>query len=292
MIPSEIIKKIKTLELSTRHIVSNIFSGNYHSIFKGQGISFAELREYQIGDDIRLIDWKNTEKMGTPYIKLFEEERELTVILAIDLSASGLFGSQEKSKRDIILEIAAILGFSAAKNKDKIGLLLFTDHVEHYLPPKKGKNSMLRVLRDIFCFKPIHKKTNIADACNALLKNLKKKSIVFLISDFIDQGFEKNIQQLNKKHDLIPIVIKDPWEGQLPPSLSLRLKDHESDTEATIHSNTTTNEIYQNICNSTELKLQRFFKNNQCHSINIYTEKDYILPLKHYFKYRKQKNHV
>eukprot|EP01047_Picozoa_sp_COSAG01_P000415 COSAG01_NODE_7_length_54400_cov_1218.054935_39_plen_293_part_00 len=292
MIPSEIIKKIKGLDFKTRFLVQNIFSGNYHSRFKGQGMEFAELREYQAGDDIRQIDWKNTEKMNSPYIKIFEEERELTVILAIDLSASGLFGSAEQSKQELILEIAAVLGFSAAKNKDKVGLLLFSDQVEHYLPPKKGKNSIMRILRDIYCIKAKRKKTSIQTAANALIKNLKKKSVVFLISDFIDENYENSLKLLSKRHDLIPIVIKDPWESKLPNVKSLLLQDPESDDTLDLNINDHNRSQYQNICTSDKLALKRAFKQSNSAGIHLNTQENYILALKQYFKQQKTQKHV
>lgn len=287
MIPSEIIKKIKGIELRTRLVVSTLFSGNYHSTFKGQGIDFSEIREYQAGDDVRLIDWKNTEKMNTPYCKVFEEERDLTVILAVDLSASNRFTSQEKSKQDIILEIASILGFSATQNKDKVGLLLFTDSTECYIPPKKGKNHMLRILRDIYFYKPKSKKTNISNAIKTLLKHLRKKSIVFLISDFIDSDFEYEMKKISQKHDLIPIIINDPWEKSLPEAGHLLFEDHESGELLQIQTNKTQLDTYKNISLSQHTALHRLFNASQCKAIHVFSDQDYILALRQYFKYRK-----
>ena len=195
MVPKEILKKIRALEIKTRKIVQSTFSGEYHSVFKGSGISFSEVRDYQDGDDSRLIDWKVTAKMNAPYIKVFEEERELNVYLLVDLSGSGEFGSVSQTKVEVAAEIAAVLGFSAINNNDKVGLFLFSDRVEQFIPSKKGKKHVLRILRDIFYFKPESKKTSIDSVLTALNTMTKKKSIVFLISDFMDYKHEISEQK-------------------------------------------------------------------------------------------------
>lgn len=287
MIPKELLKKIKTLEIKTRRIVQNTMSGEYHSKFKGMGVNFAEVREYQVGDDIRLIDWKTTAKMGHPYIKIFEEERELTVIVAVDLSGSGEFGSGEKTKVDIAAEIAAILGFSAVKNNDKVGLLLFSDRVEKYVPPKKGKNHVLRVLRDIFFLKPESRKTSIKTAIEYLMKMMRKKAIVFLISDYIDVNYETSLKMLARKHEVVPILIEDERELNLPSVGILCLEDEE--TGEVMYLNSSDKDVrhaYRNLGRARVLEQERFFKTNNIRFIRVNTKESYVKPLVNYFKYR------
>ena len=209
MIPKELIKKVKQLEISTRKIIESTVSGKYQSAFKGKGINFSDLREYQIGDDIRNINWKASARSNSTYTNLYEEERELSVLLIIDISQSGKFGSKVKTKHELAAEIAAILGFAAIKNSDKVGLLLFSDQIETFIPPKKGKDHMLRILRDIYYTEPVGKKTNINEALTYIMNMIKKRSIIFLISDFIDQNYEQQLKVVAKKHDLIPILIQD-----------------------------------------------------------------------------------
>ncbi len=189
MIPKELLKKIRLIDIRTRKSVNDIFAGEYHSVFKGRGMEFSEVREYQYGDDIRSIDWNVTARMGVPYVKIFEEERELTVMLLVDVSSSGEFGTTNQLKREIALEICALLAFSADRNHAKVGLLMFTDRVERFIPPKKGKTHVLRILREILVFKPKQRKTDLNEALNYLNRVLNRKAIVFLASDFIDEGF-------------------------------------------------------------------------------------------------------
>ena len=191
MLPRELFKKIKKIEIKTSRLVNDVFSGEYHSIFRGRGMEFSEVREYISGDDIRTIDWNVTARYNHPYVKIYREERELTVVLAVDLSGSGSFGSLQKLRREISAELAAILAFSAVKNNDKVGLLLFTDKIEKFIPPKKGRFHVLRLIREVLYFKPSGKRTNLAGAIDYLLRAIKKKSVVFLISDFLDENFFK-----------------------------------------------------------------------------------------------------
>ena len=201
----DILKKVRQIEIRTKNLVNDFFGGDYHSNFKGRGMIFSEVREYQPGDDIRFIDWNVTARTGKPYIKVFEEERELTVLLLIDVSSSGVFGSKSVLKIDLGIEIASVLGFSAIKNNDKVGLILFSDDVNKYIPPKKGKSHVLRLIREIIYFRSSDMKTNIGKSIEFIQKVLKRKSVIFLISDFIDNSFEKPLQYLNQKHDLINI---------------------------------------------------------------------------------------
>lgn len=289
MIPAELIKKIRALEIKTRNIVQGTFSGEYHSVFKGHGMSFAEVREYQPGDDVRLIDWNVTARTGSPFIKIFEEERELTVILALDISGSGEFGSMNRTKADIAAEIAAILGFSANNNNDKVGLLLFSDQVERYIPPKRGKDHIMRILRDIFYLQPKNKKTSINAALDYLLKIHKKQAIVFLISDFIDQNYDHLLRVTARKHDLIPIIMRDPKEISLPRSGLLLLEDNE--TGETLYINTNSLDVrhrFKNIMLAQRLELERLFKSLKITPIFVESA-DYFTALKNYFQKRSRK---
>ncbi len=216
MIPAEIIKKVRLIEIKTRHIVNNIFGGEYHSAFKGMGMEFAEVREYYPGDDIKAIDWNVTARTGKPFIKKYDEERELTVMLIVDVSASGFFGTGDSLKSDIMIELASILSFSAIKNNDKVGLLLFSDKIEEFIPPKKGKSHVLRVIREMIYHKAKDRKTDISIALEHIQKVLKRKSIIFLLSDFWDDSYQQTMKLINKKHDLINIQILDKAEIAIP----------------------------------------------------------------------------
>lgn len=287
MIPKSLLKKIRALEISTRQIVNTSISGSYHSVFKGQGLNFADLREYSIGDDIRNIHWSVSAKMNTPYIKLYEEERELTVFIMVDLSGSGEFGSKSKTKVEIAAEIAAILGFSAIKNNDKVGLILFSDHVELFIPAKKGKKHILRLLRDIIYFQPNHKRTNIGVSLTYLLNMVSKKSIVFLLSDFQDETFEEQLKMAVKKHDVVPIIIEDPVELQLPKAGLVALEDQETGELIFINSSSKNlQKAYKNIKYSEKTKLERLFKKINVDWVRLTTTEDYLRPLSVFFQKR------
>ncbi|MFT5170463.1 MAG: hypothetical protein ACI9BD_000230 [Candidatus Marinamargulisbacteria bacterium] len=287
MIPREVLKRIKALEIKTRQIVNTTFTGQYHSVFKGQGISFSEVREYQPGDEVRMIDWKVTARTGKPHIKVFEEERELTVILAVDLSASGTFGSQEKSKVQIAAEIAAVLGFSANNNNDRVGLMLFSDEVEHYIPPKKGRDHIFRILRDIFYFEPKSKRTSIKNAMSFAQRVLKKKAIIFVISDFVDAGYEQVMQTMARKHDLVPIIVEDPRELDIPKCGLVLFEDEETGEQIYLNTNSEENRrAYHNIVLARQLEQDRFFKSRKISAIRINIGSSYLTPLTEYFKLR------
>ena len=209
--PREILRKVKRIEIRTRGLVDSFFGGEYHSSFKGRGMTFSEVREYQPGDDVRLIDWNVTARSGSPFIKVFEEERELTVILLVDISSSGSFGSKNYQKKGISAEIARVLGFSAIKNNDKVGLILFSNDIVKYIPPKKGKSHVLRVVRELLYTKPDFKGTSINNALEFLMKVTKRKAVVFLLSDFLDEGFLDSLKITARKHDLVGINIFDPY---------------------------------------------------------------------------------
>lgn len=230
MNPSDIIKKVRRLEIRTRHLVTDSVTGAYHSSFKGRGMDFEEVREYAIGDDVRTIDWNVSAKMDKPFVKVFREERELTLMLLIDLSASGVFGSVDQSKRERAAEIASVLAFSASQNNDKVGLLLYTDEVEHYIPPKKGRSHILRVIRDILFFKPTGQATRHKAALDYLCRVQRRKAVVFLISDFVDAPNEifQSLALVNQRHDLISIALSDPRESELPNVGLITLEDAET----------------------------------------------------------------
>ena len=287
MIPSEIIKKVRLIEIKTRHIVNNLFGGEYHSAFKGMGMEFAEVREYFPGDDIRAIDWNVTARTGKPFIKKYDEERELTVMLIIDVSASGFFGTGESLKSDIMIELASILSFSAIKNNDKVGLLLFSDQIEEFIPPKKGKSHVLRVIREIIFHKAKDRKTDISIALDHIQKVIKRKSIIFILSDFWDDSYQKSMKLINKKHDLINIQILDKAEITIP-KLGLT-KFHDVETQSSTWIDTNNKLIHQNMKNYIYIKnniIRKFCKNNKIDFISIDTSEDYLIPLEQFFNTR------
>jgi uncharacterized protein (DUF58 family) len=228
MLPEEIIKKIRGIEIRTNRLVNDVFSGEYHSVFKGRGIEFAEVREYGIGDDIRLIDWNVTARTGHPYIKTFDEERELTVMLVVDASSSGMFGSRGTLKEELAAEVSAVLAFSAIKNNDRVGLIMFTDRIELYIPPQKGKKHVLRVIREILYFRPEGQRTDIGGALEHVTRILKRRSIVFTISDFLDSDYGTALSIAARKHDVIAVTIGDEREETLSDSGVIALEDAET----------------------------------------------------------------
>ncbi len=231
MLTKEIIKQVRQIELRTRGLVNQVFSGEYHSVFKGRGMEFSEVREYQFGDDIRNIDWNVTARFGHPFIKIFEEERELTVMLMADLSGSLIFGTVDKTKQRVAAELSSILAFSALKNNDKVGLILFTDKIEKFVPPRKGRKHVLRIIREVLSFQPVGKSTDIKAALEFLNSTIKKRSILFLLSDFMDSGYEKILRIVAKKHDLIGVVLEDQRENELPKMGLVKLTDAETGEE-------------------------------------------------------------
>ena len=290
MISPEILSKVRRIEIRTKGLVNDLFGGEYHSVFKGRGMMFSEVREYQPGDDIRLIDWNVSARVGSPFVKIFEEERELTVYLIIDISKSGDFGTLDKYKNEIAAEIAAVLGFSAIKNNDKVGLIMFTDKIEKYVPPKKGKSHVLRVVRELLYHKPEDQKTSIQNALDFLLKVSKRRSVVFLISDYIDDGYWKSLKIANRKHDLIGIKISDIAESIMPNLGLLKVHDPETNNEFWIDTGSETERLKftkdQNDASS-------IFK-KKCDKINfdliqIRNDRDYVDPLFNYFKGREKR---
>ncbi|MFC1666416.1 DUF58 domain-containing protein [Candidatus Omnitrophota bacterium] len=287
MIPREILKKVRQIEIRTGRLVNDVFAGKYESVFKGRGMEFHEVREYVPGDDIRSIDWNVTARTGHPYVKKFIEERELTVLLMADVSGSGHFGTKNKMKKDIMAEIGALLAFSAIKNNDKIGLMLFTDRVEKFIAPKKGKSHVLRVIRELLYHKPEGKMTSIGSALEYLGKVLKKRAVVFLISDFMDSDYERALRILNKRHDIIGVSISDPRETYLPDVGLVEFEDAE--TGEIIYLDTSDDFLKKELMKKRSSFVEsrnRVFKSMGLDSIEISTDKSYVKPLMVFFKMR------
>ena len=287
MIPKQILKKVKQVEIRTRGLVNDLFGGEYHSVFKGRGMAFSEVREYQPGDDIRLIDWNVTARNGSPFIKIFEEERELTVYLLVDISKSGEFGSQNQLKQEFGAEIASVLGFSAIKNNDKVGLILFSNDIEKYVVPKKGKSHVLRVIRELLYYEPKGNKTSIKNVLDYLLKVAKRRSVVFLISDFIDDNYWSSLKIVNRKHDLIGIRLFDPAEKLLPDLGVIKVRDPESGSSFWIDtSNRAEMEKLKTQINSDLDAFNKQAKKIGFDIISVSTNGDFVDPLISLFRKR------
>ncbi len=287
MIPKEILKKVKRIEIQTRGLVNDVFSGEYHSVFKGRGMEFSEVREYQFGDDIRTIDWNVTARMGHPFVKIFEEERELTVVLLVDVSSSGEFGTVQQMKGEIAAEICALLAFSAIKNNDKVGLIVFTDEVEKFVAPKKGKSHVLRVVREILYHKPQGRGTDIGKALQFLSRITHRRAVVFLVSDFINTDYEKALQIANRRHDIIAISITDPRERELPDVGLIELEDAETGESFLL--DTSDEAVRRDVsqrANANTLARQKLFRSINVDHIDIGTQFSYIEPLIRFFRMR------
>lgn len=284
---TEILKKIRKIEITTRDLVSELFSGEYHSLFKGQGLEFSEVREYQEGDSFRQIDWNVSARHGSPYIKKFEETRELNVIFLVDTSASTLFGTVNDLKSEFITEVTAVLSFSALSNNDKVGLLLFTDKIEKYIPPRKGKKSALRILRDILYFEPQSTRTSIKTAVQYIYRLIKKRSIIFVISDFLDVDYLDSLKLLARKHDVIALKVIDRAEQELPRAGLLHLKDPETGEMMTINSNNPKlREEYQQAVAQQQQNLESDFRRMKIDLVTLRTDKPYAPELMKFFKFR------
>ena len=278
---SELLKKVRRIEIKTRGLSRNIFAGQYHSAFKGRGMAFSEVREYQYGDDIRDIDWNVTARYVRPYVKVFEEERELTVMLLIDVSGSRDFGSVNVMKKEVITEIAATLAFSAIQNNDKIGVVFFSDKIEKFIPPQKGKKHILYVIRELIDFQPDKKQTNIAQALKYLTSAIKKRCTAFLISDFIDKdGFKDALTIANRKHDVVAIQVYDRRETELPAVGLMKIKDAETGQERWIDSSSTrVRAAYKEWWDRRQAAMSDSFKKCRVDSVSIRTEDDYVKAL-------------
>ncbi|MCE9539354.1 MAG: DUF58 domain-containing protein [Bacteroidetes bacterium] len=285
---SELLKKVRKVEIKTRGLSNQLFSGEYHTAFKGRGMTFSEVREYQAGDDIRSIDWNVTARFNNTYVKIFEEEREMTVMLLVDVSASGEFGTQKQLKQELITELCAVLAFSAIQNNDKIGVIFFTDKIEKFIPPKKGKTHILRIIRDLIEFKPEHKKTDIKQALKYLTNVIKKRSIAFVISDFItDTNFIDALKIANKKHDLVALRIYDKREMELPNIGLVKFMDAETGTMKWIDTSDKNVRVhFYAEAKKQEASLKEIFNKSGVDSADINTAESYIKPLMNLFKRR------
>ena len=290
MISKELAKKIRYIQIYTSKAVNDSLAGEYESLFKGRGMSFSEVREYQIGDDIRTIDWNVTARTGSPYVKLYVEERELTVLFLVDLSASGAFGSIRRTKNDVAAELCALLAFSAIKNNDKVGLILFTDHVEKFIPPAKGTRHVLRIIRELLNFKPSKTKTNISDAIEYLGRVTTKKCVVFLISDFLGKGYEKPLRVMGKRHDLIAVSVTDPREIRMPNVGLIELEDAETGEIIVIDTGSrAVRSQYEALGTSRQGDLQKLFRSIDVDHLEILNDRDYVMDLVRFFKIRAQR---
>lgn len=284
---TELLKKVRKIEIKTRGLSNQIFSGEYHSAFKGRGMTFSEVREYQPGDDIRAIDWNVTARFNHPYVKVFEEEREMTVMLLVDISASGNFGSQKQFKQELITELCAVLAFSSIQNNDKIGVIFFTDKIEKFIPPKKGKSHVLRIIRDLIEFEPENKKTNVQLALKYLTNVIKKRSIAFVISDFMSPDFSDSLKIANKKHDVVALRIFDKREQELPNIGLVKMMDNETGEFKWVDTSdkNVRNTFYVNSKKQDDY-IKYLFNKSGVDVAYINTAESYVTPLTNLFKRR------
>jgi uncharacterized protein (DUF58 family) len=290
VIPKEILKKVHLIEIRTRNVVNSLFAGDYHSVFKGQGMEFSEVREYQQGDDIRAIDWNVTARVGDPFVKVFNEERELTVMLVVDASASGTFGSGDQMKGEVGVEISAVLAFAAIKNNDRVGLLIFTDEVEVFVPPKKGRKHVLRVIRELLYFRPRGRGTSIATALQYLDRVNHRRSVVFLISDYQDRGYDRALQRIARRHDLIAVSLEDPRESILPAVGFITLEDAETGDQLVVDSGSEEFRAYFTAqAKGRAARRGQFFLKSGIDEIRVDTSMSYIEPLVAFFRTRMQR---
>jgi len=294
---SELLKKVRKIEIKTRGLSNQIFSGEYHSAFKGKGMTFSEVREYQFGDDIRAIDWNVTARFSAPYVKIFEEERELTVMLLVDVSGSKDFGTTTQFKKDLATEISAVLAFSAIQNNDKIGVIFFSDQIEKFIPPKKGKGHILRIIRELLNLEPESPKTDLSNALKYFTNVIKKKSIAFIISDFLDPNFTRESQKgedalkiANKKHDIVALRLYDEREVTLPSVGLVKMKDAESGQFMWVDtSSRKVRNYYDHWNRANEDNLNKIFKRCGVDSTKIRTDQSYVKPLMNVFKRREHR---
>jgi len=287
----ELFKKVRKIEIKTRGLSKQIFSGEYHSVFKGRGMAFSEVREYQFGDDIRSIDWNVTARFNHPFVKIFEEERELTVVLLIDVSGSNLFGTNGQLKQEVVTEIAATLSFSAIQNNDKVGVIFFSDKIEKFIPPKKGSSHILRIIRELIDFRAENSGTNIAEALRYLTNVIKKRATAFLISDFMDDGFEKAVQIANHKHDLIAIRVTDRRETNMPNVGMVRMLDAETGNQMWVDTGSTSIRHQLSLwANNKGRELDTLFSKLGVDMVKVYTGEDYVKPLMNMFRKREARS--
>ncbi len=284
---TELLKKVRKIEIRTKALSQQIFAGEYHSAFKGRGMAFSEVREYQYGDDVRFIDWNVTARLNHPYVKIFEEERELTVMLLIDVSGSNLFGTRNEFKADLITELAAVLSFSAINNNDKVGVIFFSDRVEKFIPPKKGRSHILRIIRELVDYKPSQVKTDLAEPLRYLTNAIKKKCTAFVISDFVNCDFEQALKIASKKHDIVALHVMDRGESQLPDLGLMQLKDPETGKYSlTDTSDRLTRMAYEHWWKRQQEKNAELFRKVGVDVADFYTDRDYVKELIALFKRR------
>lgn len=283
-IPTEILEAVRRIEIRTRRLVKDVFSGEYHSVFKGTGMEFREVREYVPGDDVRTIDWNVTARTGDPFVKLFEEERELTVMLAVDMSRSGWFGTKGNTKVEIAAELCGVLAFSAIANKDKVGLLLFSDRVEKFIPPAKGKSHVLRLIRELLTFQPEGRGTSIKAPLELLGSVLKRKATIFLVSDFWDDGFGTRLSALARKHDLVAVRVRDPRETTLPAVGLVNWIDAETGEEVLVDtSSSALRRVMASRSASHDEELERLLASRGVDLVDVNTSESYVEPLRKFF---------
>lgn len=287
MISKEILSKIKKLEIQTKGLVNSLMGGEYQSAFKGRGMEFSEVRAYTVGDDVRLIDWNVTARNGEPYIKIFEEEREQTLMLCVDISPSGFFGSHSQTKMELAIEVCAVIAFSAIKNGDKVGMILFSDKIEKVIPPKKGRTHVLRLIRELYVTKPEGNTTDIREALSYLNRLLTRRSIVVLASDFQDEGFSREHKITNRKHDLVNLLIHDPLENELPDAGLITLQDAETGRQKLVDtSDKKVRTYYKKERLRQQHALQEYFRKNKMDSVDLKTNESYVRPLINFFQRR------
>jgi len=290
MIPRELAKKIRYIQIYTSKAVNDVLAGEYHSVFKGRGMEFDEVREYTPGDDVRSIDWNVTARTGHPYVKRYVEERELTVLFVVDLSASGAFGSREKLKNEVAAELCALLAFSAIKNNDKVGLIVFTDTVELYIPPKKGVSHVLRLIRDLLNFQPRQTRTDIAGAIDFLGRVTSRRAVVFLVSDFLASGYEKRLRIAARRHDLIAVTVSDPRESELPNVGLIDLEDAETGEIVTVDTaSASVRRKYEALARERAEKLRGLLDATGIDRIPVITGRDYVRGVVGFFRQRERR---
>jgi len=287
MIPREVLRKVRRIEIRTRHWVTDIFGGEYHSVFKGQGMEFSEVREYVPGDDVRAIDWNVTARMGHPFIKKFQEERELTVLLLVDQSASGRFGTRNRLKSELAAEVGAVLALSAVQNQDKVGLLLFTDEVELWVPPAKGRRHVLRVVREILYYRPRGRGTDLRAALDHLVRGQKRKAVVFVLSDFLSEGYERSLRVASRRHDVVALRMRDEREEQLPSVGVVALEDLETGEQFLVDtSDGSVRRDFEERTREADRRYREATRMARVDGIDLWTHEDAVQPLASLFRTR------
>ncbi len=290
MLAKELLAKIRRIQIRTSHMANDVFAGHYHSTFKGQGMEFEEVREYLPGDDVRSIDWNVTARQGKPFIKRFREERELTVMLLVDVSASQAFGTDEQLKRELVAEVGATLAFSATTNNDKVGLILFSDRIEEHVKPAKGTRHVLRVILELLTHEPVGRGTNIAAALEHLNHVLRRRAVVFVISDFEDVDYERQLCIAKRRHNIIPISIRDPREVDLPNVRFVELVDNETGQRITVDTSSAAfREAYHRLAAQSHEARQAMFRRLNTDAIELMTGQSYVEPLTKFFRARERK---